>query len=137
MAEKPPLAGVIGTPIAHSKSPRLHGHWLKTLGLPGHYIPMEVTSADLQQVLATLPKIGFVGLNVTIPHKEAVFRFADIVTDRATMIGAVNTLIFRPDGAIHADNTDGYGFIENLRSGAPDWDATGGAAAVLGAGASR
>lgn len=131
---KIPLAGVIGSPIAHSKSPRLHGHWLRKLGLPGHYIPMDVAPEDFEQVLRSLPKAGFVGVNVTVPHKEAALKVADVVTDRATLIGAANTLIFLEDGRIHADNTDGYGFIENLRQNAPDWDAKAGPAAVLGAG---
>ena len=78
--------------------------------------------------------MGFVGLNVTIPHKEAVLQLADIVTDRAALIGAANTLIFRKDGKIHADNTDGSGFIANLRQNAPHWAPTSGPAAVLGAG---
>ncbi|WP_164661500.1 shikimate dehydrogenase [Tropicibacter sp. Alg240-R139] len=129
-----PLAGVIGHPIAHSKSPRLHGHWLKTYGIAGHYTPMDVAPQDLETVLRTLPKAGFVGVNVTVPHKEAVMAIADQITDRATLIGAANTLIFREDGKIHADNTDGYGFMENLHSGAPDWDPKSGPALVLGAG---
>ncbi len=129
-----PLAGVIGSPIAHSKSPVLHGHWLKRYGIDGYYIPMDVAQDDLAEVIRTLPLMGFVGVNVTIPHKESVLELADIVTDRAALIGAANTLIFRKDGKIHADNTDGYGFIENLRQGAPDWDPTAGPAAVIGAG---
>ncbi|MGR3712830.1 MAG: shikimate dehydrogenase [Shimia sp.] len=129
-----PLAGVIGDPVAHSKSPVLHGHWLKTYGLAGHYVPLEVKADDLGDVLKAMPKMGFVGCNVTIPHKEHVMQFVDQVTDRATLIGAVNTLIFRPDGSILGDNTDGYGFIENLRQNAPDWDPKGGPAVVLGAG---
>lgn len=129
-----PLAGVIGSPIAHSKSPVLHGHWLKTHGIRGFYIPMEVSAESLEEVLRTLPKAGFVGVNVTVPHKVAALEIADLVTDRATLIGAANTLIFRKDGKIHADNTDGYGFIENLRQGAPDWNPAAGPAAVLGAG---
>ena len=132
--DKIPLAGVIGSPIAHSKSPQLHGHWLKVNGLKGHYIPMDINPDDLETVLRTLPKMGFVGLNVTVPHKEKVMEFADLVTDRATLIGAANTLIFRKDGRIHADNTDGYGFIQNLRENAPNWDPKSGPAAVLGAG---
>ncbi len=131
---KIPLAGVLGMPIGHSKSPQIHGHWLKTLGLAGFYIPMEVSPSDLSEVLKTLPKMGFVGVNVTIPHKEAVLQIADLVTDRATLIGAANTIIFRKDGKIHADNTDGYGFIENLKFGAPSWQPTAGPAVVLGAG---
>ncbi len=129
-----PLAGVIGQPIAHSRSPKLHGHWLKTYGLVGHYIPMDVAPADLETVLRTLPKAGFVGANVTVPHKEAALRLADHVSDRASVIGAANTLVFREDGSIHADNTDGYGFMANLRSGAPDWNPQDGPAVVVGAG---
>lgn len=133
-SKKIPLAGVIGSPIAHSKSPQLQRHWLQTYGISGHYIPMDVAQADLENVIRTLPKMGFVGVNVTVPHKETVMAIADRITDRATLIGASNTLIFGEDGEIHADNTDGYGFIENLRSGAPDWDPRSGAAVVLGAG---
>ena len=129
-----PLAGVIGSPIAHSRSPALHGYWLQRYGLKGFYIPMDVAQADLAQVLQTLPLMGFVGLNVTIPHKETVLALADIVTDRAALIGAANTLIFRKDGSIHADNTDGAGFIANLRQNAPHWQPQAGPAAVFGAG---
>ncbi|MEL6120071.1 MAG: shikimate dehydrogenase [Pseudomonadota bacterium] len=131
---KIPLAGVIGSPIAHSKSPLLHAHWLKTYKLPGHYIPLDINTEDLEVVLGMMPKMGFVGANVTIPHKERVLELADLITDRATLIGAVNTLIFRPDGKIHADNTDGYGFITNLKQSAPHWNPQSGPAAVMGAG---
>ena len=129
-----PLAGVIGSPIAHSRSPALHGYWLKHYGIPGHYIPMDVADGDLETVLRALPKAGFVGCNVTIPHKEKVLALADVISDRAALIGAANTLIFRADGRIHADNTDGYGFIANLREGAPNWQPAAGPAAVIGAG---
>ncbi len=129
-----PLAGVIGNPVAHSRSPKLHGHWLQTYGLAGHYVPMDVTPADLETVLRSLPKAGFVGANVTVPHKEAALRLADHVSDRASVIGAANTLVFRDDGSIHADNTDGYGFMENLRAGASDWNPQDGPAVVFGAG---
>ncbi|HBS48585.1 MAG TPA: shikimate dehydrogenase [Rhodobacteraceae bacterium] len=132
--ERIPLAGVIGSPIAHSKSPQLHRHWLTALGLRGFYIPMDVAHEDLDRVIRTLPRMGFKGVNITIPHKETVMGLADQVTDRATLIGAANTLIFQKDGKILADNTDGYGFIENLRQGAPDWDPKAGPAAVFGAG---
>lgn len=129
-----PLAGVIGHPVAHSRSPALHGFWLKRYGIKGHYIPMDISQADLPEALKMLPKLGFVGANVTIPHKETVLALADIVTDRAALIGAANTLIFLKDGRIHADNTDGAGFIANLRQNAPQWQPAAGPAAVLGAG---
>ncbi|MEP2715742.1 shikimate dehydrogenase [Pseudophaeobacter sp.] len=132
--KKIPLAGVIGCPVAHSKSPQLQRHWLTTLGIAGHYVPMHVEPDDLEGVIRSLPKAGFVGANVTIPHKEAVMKIADKVTDRAKLMGAANTMIFRSDGSILADNTDGYGFIKNLQQGAPDWQPADGPAAVLGAG---
>ncbi len=131
---KIPLAAVIGHPIAHSKSPMLHGYWLKEHGIAGHYIPMDVAPDDLETVLRNMHKMGFVGANVTIPHKTRALDIADQVTDRATLIGAANTLIFHADGKILADNTDGYGFIQNLRQSAPDWDPAAGPAVVLGAG---
>jgi shikimate dehydrogenase len=131
---KIPLAGVIGHPIAHSRSPALHGFWLRRYGVKGHYIPMDVAPADLETTLRHLPKIGFVGLNVTLPHKEAILKIADVISDRAALIGAANTLIFRKDGKIHADNTDGAGFVANLRQNAPHWVPTAGPAAVFGAG---
>ncbi|MEE9427399.1 MAG: shikimate dehydrogenase [Paracoccaceae bacterium] len=129
-----PLAGVIGSPVDHSRSPALHAHWLRRYGIRGYYIPMDIDHTNLGDAIRAMPKLGFVGANVTVPHKEAVLDLADIITDRAALIGAANTLIFRPDGKIHADNTDGYGFIENLRQGAPGWDPKSGPAAVFGAG---
>ncbi len=129
-----PLAGVIGHPIAHSRSPLLHKHWLRTYGLAGDYVPLHVSEHDLETVLRALPLMGFVGVNITIPHKVAVMDIVDHLSDRAILIGAANTLIFRADGKIHADNTDGYGFIANLKQNAPGWQASAGPAAVLGAG---
>lgn len=129
-----PLAGVIGRPIGHSRSPRMHKYWLARYGLAGDYVPLHVADEDLAQVIRALPRMGFVGVNVTIPHKVSILSIADQVTDRATLIGAANTLIFRADGKVHADNTDGYGFLANLRQRAPDWQADAGPAAVLGAG---
>ena len=129
-----PLAGVLGNPIAQSKSPKLHKHWLRKYGLPGDYVPIHVTDDNLEAVLRAMPKMGFVGANVTLPHKIAALQLADQVSDRATLIGAANTLTFRNDGTIYADNTDGYGFIANLRQNAPEWDPTAGPAAVFGAG---
>lgn len=129
-----PLAGVIGWPVAHSRSPALHGHWLARYGIRGHYIPMPVVQAHLAEALHLLPKLGFKGVNITLPHKEAALKIADVVSDRAAIIGAANTLTFRADGRIHADNTDGYGFLANLRHSAPGWRPESGPAGVLGAG---
>ncbi len=129
-----PHAGVIGNPISHSLSPKLHGHWLERYGLAGDYSALQVAEDALEQTLRSLPAQGFVGVNVTLPHKVEVLKYADQVSDRATLIGAANTLTFREDGRIFADNTDGYGFMANLRQGAPDWDPEAGPAAIFGAG---
>ncbi|MFG5384207.1 shikimate dehydrogenase [Yoonia sp. R2-816] len=129
-----PHAGVIGNPISHSLSPKLHGHWLERYGLAGDYTALQVAEDALEQTLRSLPAQGFVGVNVTLPHKVEVLKYADQVSDRATLIGAANTLTFREDGRIFADNTDGYGFMANLRQGAPDWDPEAGPAAIFGAG---
>jgi shikimate dehydrogenase len=129
-----PLAAIIGSPVAHSRSPKLHGHWLQRYGIEGHYVPLDIAHGDLAEGIRLLPRLGFVGANVTIPHKETMLGLADLVTDRAALIGAANTLIFREDGKIHADNTDGYGFMANLRQNAPGWRPESGPAAVIGAG---
>jgi shikimate dehydrogenase len=132
--QKIPLAGVIGDPIAHSLSPRLHGHWLARYGLRGHYVPLHINHSDLPEALDILPRMGFVGVNVTLPHKELVLSLADSVTDRAALIGAANTLTFTASGQIQADNTDGQGFIANIRQSLPGWTAKAGPALVLGSG---
>ena len=134
MKQNVPIAGVIGNSISHSKSPKLHQHWLRRYGIRGEYVPLHVESENLESVIRSMPKMGFVGANVTIPHKVDVMRFADQISDRAILVGAANTLIFKDDGKIYADNTDGYGFMANLRQGAPDWDPKSGPAMVLGAG---
>ena len=133
MSHGVPLAGVVGWPVGHSRSPALHGHWLRRYGLAGHYVPLAVAPEDFADALRMAPKLGFVGVNVTIPHKEAAAALADVLTPAARRLGAANTLTFK-DGKIFADNTDGYGFIENIRAGAAAWRAEAGAAAVLGAG---
>lgn len=129
-----PRAAVIGNPISHSLSPKLHTYWLSRYGLEGEYTAIKVTEDELEKTLRALPAQGFIGANVTLPHKVSVMQFADQITDRATLIGAANTLIFKEDGRIFADNTDGYGFMANLRQGAPDWDPKAGPATIFGAG---
>lgn len=132
-AEPIPLAGVIGAPVAHSLSPRLHGHWLMRAGARGHYVPLHVEAEDLPAVLSALPRAGFRGVNVTLPHKLAALSLATEATPAARAIGAANTLTFGPGGAIHADNTDGAGFLASLAEGCPEWKPAG-RALVLGAG---
>jgi shikimate dehydrogenase len=128
------LAGVIGWPIAHSRSPRLHGFWLDRLGIDGAYLPFAVRPERVGESLRALALLGFRGVNVTLPHKEAALAASDEATPSARRIGAANMLTFDPDGRIAASNTDGYGFLENLRAGRPGWRAAAGPALLLGAG---
>ncbi len=107
------LAGVLGWPVAQSRSPRLHNHWLARHGIDGAYVPLPVRPADLAGAVAGLRAAGFAGANVTIPHKEAVFALCDRVDDAARAAGAVNTLVFTPSGTL-GSNTDGAGFLANL-----------------------
>jgi len=134
LSGKAKVAAVIGWPVSHSLSPRLHGFWLERAGIDGTYIPLAVAPENIHDAIRALPKLGLRGANVTVPHKEAAFQAANHATDRARRMGAANTLVVNADGSITADNTDGYGFLENLRSGAPDWTAAAGPAVVLGAG---
>ena len=118
MAERPIEAFVCGHPIAHSRSPMIHGHWLKAYGLTGSYRAIDVAPADFASFLADLPASGFAGGNVTIPHKEAAFAGVAVRDEAAELTGAVNTL-WLEDGAIHGGNTDVYGFAANLDQHAP------------------
>ncbi len=128
------LAGVLGWPVSHSRSPRLHGFWLDRLGIDGAYVPLAVAPHDLEQVVRALPRMGFRGANLTVPHKEAALALVDELEPLAARIGAVNTLVVRDDGSLFGRNTDGFGFLENLRRGAPGWIPAAGPAVVLGAG---
>ena len=128
------LAGVIGWPVEHSRSPRLHGHWLRHYRIDGAYVPLAVAPARLEQALRALPALGFRGVNLTLPHKEAALGMVDVLTDTAGRIGAVNTVVVEPDGRLRGDNSDAFGFIANLAAARPDWRAEAGPAVVLGAG---
>jgi len=128
------IAGVIGDPISHSKSPLLFKHWFTKLKINGEYIPLKVTNEDLEEVLKALPKKGFRGLNVTIPHKERVLELAEIITPRAQEIGAANTLTFLPSGGFKADNTDGFGFLANLKENQKTWCAKNCSPLIIGSG---
>jgi shikimate dehydrogenase len=127
------LAGVIGWPVKHSRSPRLHGFWLARHEVDGAYVPLAVEPGRLEAALRGLVACGFRGANVTIPHKEAAFGLCDDVAASARRAGAVNTLVFE-GGRILGSNTDGYGFLESLREQAPGFDPRSGPAVLLGAG---
>jgi shikimate dehydrogenase len=131
---KAKVAGVMGWPVGHSRSPRLHGFWLEKLGIDGAYVPLAVMPEDFEQVLRALPRMGFAGANVTVPHKEQALHMVDELEPLARRIGAVNTLVVREDGSILGRNTDAFGFLENLRQNAPGWRPQSAPAVVLGAG---
>jgi shikimate dehydrogenase len=128
------LAGVIGYPISQSKSPKLHNYWLNQYKINGFYIPITVKPEQLKESIASLILLGFRGVNVTIPHKTEVLSISDTITDRASLIGASNTLYFSAEGKITADNTDAYGFIRNIYHHYDSWEPKKGPAVVFGAG---
>ena len=128
------IAGVIGWPVAHSLSPRLHGYWLCQHGIDGAYVPLPVRPAETAAAFAGLAALGFAGANVTVPHKEAALAAVWRATETARRIGAVNTLIVNSDGRLEGDNTDAFGFLAHLRASQPAWEPTAGPALVLGAG---
>lgn len=128
------VAGVFGWPISHSRSPRLHGYWLRKFGIDGAYLPFATRPENLIEAIRALPKLGFRGGNVTLPHKERALEAVDDLSLAARRIGAVNTLVVREDGSILGDNTDGFGFLEHLKASAPGWRADSGKAVILGAG---
>jgi shikimate dehydrogenase len=127
------VAGIAGWPVTYSRSPRLHGFWLRRHGIDGAYIPLPIRPGDFATAMRGLVAAGFAGANVTIPHKLAAFEICDAVDASAHRAGAVNTLVFQ-DGRIAGGNTDGYGFIANLR--AHGVDPAAGPALLLGAGGS-
>ena len=128
------LAGVAGWPISHSRSPRLHNFWLAEYGIDGAYLPLAIAPEDFEQAVRALPKLGFAGCNVTMPHKEAALRTVDRVDAAARRIGAVNTIVVAEDGGLDGSNTDAFGFIQALYEGAPNLDITKGPAVLIGAG---
>ena len=130
------LAGIMGWPVAHSRSPLLHGFWLAETGIDGAYVPLAVRPEHIAQALRALPVLGFRGCNLTIPHKQTALSVVDRIEPLARRIGAVNTIVVAPDGKLEASNTDIFGFRENLREAAPQWQPTAGPAVILGAGGS-
>jgi shikimate dehydrogenase len=128
------LAGVMGYPVMHSRSPRLHNAWFAAYGLAGAYVPLSVKPEGLDAALAALPALGFAGCNVTIPHKETAMARMHTVDPVARRIGAINCVVVRPDGSLHGTNNDGFGYIACIKERHPDWRADAGPIVVLGAG---
>lgn len=128
------IAGVMGWPVAQSRSPLLHNHWISTLGLEAAYIPMPVKPENLEAALRALPKMGFQGVNLTVPHKEEAVKLVDSLDAAARRIGAVNTIVVKEDGALEGRNTDAYGFAESLDFVSGTTSNAGATAVVLGAG---
>jgi shikimate dehydrogenase len=128
------LAGIMGWPVAHSRSPALHNFWIDEQGIDAAYVPLPVRPEQLEPALRALPLLGFRGCNLTLPHKQMALSVVDRVEPLARRIGAVNTIVVAADGTLEGRNTDAFGFRENLRDRAPDWQPAAGPAVVLGAG---
>jgi shikimate dehydrogenase len=133
-AKKFGLAGVMGWPVSHSRSPVLHNYWLRHYGLNGAYVLVPVDPARLPAAIAGLSALGFAGCNVTIPHKVNAMKFMDHVDPVARRIGAINTIVVGGDGALSGYNHDGFGYIQSLLDARPGWRADAGPVTVLGAG---
>ncbi len=128
------LAGVMGWPVGHSRSPLIHNHWIAQYGLVGAYVLLPVAPEKLEQALRALPALGFAGCNLTIPHKVAALACIDHLDPVAARIGAVNTIVVHEDGSLMGRNTDGFGFIQSLLDAQPTWRATIGPVCIVGAG---
>jgi shikimate dehydrogenase len=128
-----PIACVIGWPISHSRSPAIHRFWLAELGIAGDYVPVPVTPDEIATFLGSFVRSGYVGGNVTVPHKEAAFAAVSAMDAEARAIGAVNTL-WIDDGKLIGSNTDSFGFLANLDEAVENWDKNPRGAVVLGAG---
>ncbi len=133
---KASLAGVAGWPITHSRSPRLHNFWLHRYEIDGAYVPLAIKPNSFETAVRALPKLGFSGCNVTLPHKEAALRICDRVDPMASRIGAVNTIVVAEDGSLEGSCTDGFGFLQALKEGVPELDLSAASALLVGAGGS-
>jgi shikimate dehydrogenase len=128
------LAGVMGWPVAHSRSPRIHNHWIQKYGLNGAYVLLPVQPDHLDDALRGLRALGFAGCNLTIPHKVEAMSRVDRVDETARRMGAINTIVVEEDGSLSGYNNDGYGYIQSLLDAQPGWRADAGPATVIGAG---
>lgn len=128
------LAGVMGWPVAHSRSPLIHNHWIHKHNLNGAYGMFPVAPEQLQTAIRGLKALGMAGCNITIPHKVSAMQLVDWVDPLAQRIGAINTIVVQADGSLHGYNNDGFGYIQSLLEAQPGWQATTGPAVVIGAG---
>jgi shikimate dehydrogenase len=128
------LAGVMGWPVMHSRSPMLHGYWLRKHGLAGAYVPLEIRIDRLAAALRALPALGFSGCNLTIPHKVEALKIVDTLDPFARRVGAANCIVVGADGSLGGFNYDGWGFVENVVERVPGWRADAGPVVVVGAG---
>jgi shikimate dehydrogenase len=128
------MAGVMGWPVMHSRSPKIHNYWLAKYGLAGVYVPLAIKADGLRAALRALPALGFSGCNLTIPHKEAAFDVVDRVDPVARRIGAINCVVAAPDGSLEGRNYDGFGYVQSVLDVWPGWRADAGPIAVIGAG---
>jgi shikimate dehydrogenase len=128
------MAGVMGWPVMHSKSPMLHNYWFQQYGLNGTYVPLAIEPAGLGAALRALHPLGFAGCNLTIPHKQEALKIVDEVDPVGRSMGAISCVVVRPDGSLRGSNNDGYGFIENILEHAPQTRFDAGPVTVIGAG---
>ena len=128
------LAGVMGWPVAHSRSPKIHNYWIEKHGLTGAYVLLPVAPGTLPVALPGLAALGFRGCNVTIPHKVDALQLVHELDPMARRMGALNTIVVQPDGSLKGFNNDGFGYIQSLIDAKPDWRADAGPITVLGAG---
>jgi len=128
------LAGVMGWPVSHSRSPLIHNYWLQKYGLTGSYVQLPVAPGTLGTAIPGLKALGFKGCNLTIPHKVEAMAFMDEVDPMARRMGAMNTIVVQADGSLKGYNNDGYGYIQSLLDAQPTWRADAGPVTVLGAG---
>lgn len=128
------MAGVMGFPVMHSRSPKLHNYWLQKHGILGHYMPLAVAPNDIERALRALPALGFAGCNLTMPHKEAAIAIMERVSPLVRKVGAMNCVVVAPDGSLEGHNFEAFGYAELLAQEVPDWKADAGPIVLLGAG---